>query len=374
MLKEIREDLNKLFIGREAEIDSLILAWLTNQNVLLLGKPGTGKSLLAKMFSTMVGCKHYTHQMNKETSVSEIFGPYSIKSYKEHDRYIRIRKGTLLEAETADLDEIFKCNSATLNALLNALNERVYKEEGVDHPIPLRMVIGASNELPEGPELNALYDRFLFRHDVRSLDFEERELLACRASSDTMDLHVMDEEKSKVILGTAQMIISQTPLSTDIRKKYWEISEKLKFTHGITVSERRDRQIFQAMKANAYLNDRCGVTADDFSILEHVMWTKPDQRSKIADVVIAVASPGIVEIRKLQDAMIELRNRVDVAKGTYGVRDDILMAINKDKNDILKRCEDIVKENPVQRVKAIYEDIIVVAGKIRAKVAAEMNL
>jgi len=374
MLKEIREDLNKLFIGREAEIDSLILAWLTNQNVLLLGKPGTGKSFLAKTFSEMIGCsKHYTHQMNKETSVSEIFGPYSIKSYKEHDRYIRIRKGTLLEAETADLDEIFKCNSATLNALLSALNERVYKEEGMDHPLPLRMVIGASNELPEGPELNALYDRFLFRHDVRNLDFEEREILAARART-PISLYTASVEEARTILGTAQMTISQMVIAPEIREKYWEVSKKLMFTHGITVSERRDLQIFEALKANAYLNDRTTVTVDDFSILEHVMWTKPDQRSKIADVVIAVASPGIVEIRKLQDAMIELRNRVDVAKGTYGVRDDILLAINKDKNDILARCEEIVKDSPVQRVKATYEDIIVVAGKIRAKVAAEMNL
>ena len=374
MLSEIKRDLNNMFIGREAEIDSLILAWLTNQNVLLIGKPGTGKSFLTKTFSEMIGCsKHYTHLMTKETSVSEIFGPFSIKSYKEDDRYIRIRKGTLLEAETADLDEIFKCNSATLNALLNALNERVYKEEGVEMPIPLRMVIGASNELPEGPELNALYDRFLFRHDVRNLDFEEREVLAARVRI-PVSLYAATPEEARMILGTAQMAISQMVIPPEIRAKYWEICSRLKFTHGITVSERRDLQIFEAMKANAHMNGRPEVTTEDFSILEHMMWTKPDQRSKISDIVISVASPGIVEIRKLQDAMLDLRNRVDVAKGSYGVRDDVLLAINKDKNDILKRCEEIMKDSKSKAVGSIYENIVSLAGKIRGKLAVEMGL
>ena len=35
--------------------------------------------------------------------------------------------------------------------------------------IPLLAVVGASNELPDSEELEALYDRFLFRKEVRPI-------------------------------------------------------------------------------------------------------------------------------------------------------------------------------------------------------------
>ena len=62
------------------------------------------------------------------------------------------------------LDEIFKCNDGVLNALLTALNERKYTNEGRTYPIPTISFFAASNEIPNfnDPEekiLAALYDR-----------------------------------------------------------------------------------------------------------------------------------------------------------------------------------------------------------------------
>src|SRR6185312_10405897 len=57
------------------------------------------------------------------------------------------------------LDEVFKGSDSVLNTLLSAMNERLYKGK----PIPLRMLVGASNELPEEEILAAVYDRFLLR-------------------------------------------------------------------------------------------------------------------------------------------------------------------------------------------------------------------
>jgi MoxR-like ATPase len=62
--------------------------------------------------------------------------------------------------------EFFSCgqeaHSAILNTLLGILNEGVYAGK----QCPIRCVIGASNELPESEELDALYDRFLIRKEV----------------------------------------------------------------------------------------------------------------------------------------------------------------------------------------------------------------
>jgi len=62
--------------------------------------------------------------------------------------------------------EIFKANSAILNALLTLLNERLFDNGSARVRVPLISMVGASNELPESEELDALYDRFLLRREV----------------------------------------------------------------------------------------------------------------------------------------------------------------------------------------------------------------
>lgn len=50
-----------------------------------------------------------------------------------------------------------------MNALLTLLNERAFDNGCSRCSVPLLCLIGASNELPESEELDALYDRFMIR-------------------------------------------------------------------------------------------------------------------------------------------------------------------------------------------------------------------
>ncbi len=87
----------------------------------------------------------------------------------EEDRYVRQTRGYLPEAEVAFIDEIFKANSAILNTLLTIINERQFDNGSSREHVPLLTVVGASNELPESEELDALYDRFLVRRQVNQV-------------------------------------------------------------------------------------------------------------------------------------------------------------------------------------------------------------
>ena len=53
--------------------------------------------------------------------------------------------------------EVFKANSAILNSLLTILNERLFDNGTERMEVPLLVLVGASNELPESEELDALY-------------------------------------------------------------------------------------------------------------------------------------------------------------------------------------------------------------------------
>ena len=88
----------------------------------------------------------------------------------QEDRYVRRTTNRLPEADVAFLDELFKGSAALLNTLLRITNDHVFEQDGVVTPIPARLIVGASNELPaDGDGLGAFYDRFLLRYDVKRL-------------------------------------------------------------------------------------------------------------------------------------------------------------------------------------------------------------
>jgi MoxR-like ATPase len=59
----------------------------------------------------------------------------------ENDEYVRKIEGYLPTAEVAFIDEIFKANSAILNALLTLLNERLFDNGFKRLPVPLLCLV-----------------------------------------------------------------------------------------------------------------------------------------------------------------------------------------------------------------------------------------
>jgi len=148
----IEGELNKFFVEREEVIHGLTLAILSEVNILLLGPPGTAKSMSVKCWKDHLKMdkdklQYFEWLLTKFSTPEEIFGPFSIKALSEEDRYSRITTNKLPESPIAFLDEIFKCNSGLLNSLLPVLNERIFYNDGVAHKIPLLTVVAASNEI-----------------------------------------------------------------------------------------------------------------------------------------------------------------------------------------------------------------------------------
>jgi MoxR-like ATPase len=108
------------------------------------------------------GLRTFTLLLTRFTTPEELFGPMSVAGLKK-DEYRRLTAGKLPESELAFLDEIFKANSAVLNALLTLLNERLFDNGSHRITCPLITCFGASNEMPQGEDLGALWDRFALR-------------------------------------------------------------------------------------------------------------------------------------------------------------------------------------------------------------------
>ena len=165
-LPGILEALEAGLVERRPTVRLALLAALAGEHTLLIGPPGTAKSQLARRLHLAFSeARYFERLLTRYTVPEELFGPLSISAL-EDDRYERQTAGFLPQASIAFIDEVFKANSAILNALLTLLNEREFDNGPRREPCPLISVIGATNEVPEDEVGEAFFDRFLVRLPV----------------------------------------------------------------------------------------------------------------------------------------------------------------------------------------------------------------
>ena len=149
-LEDLRSVLQTTFIERDDAIEALIRAAVARGHVVMLGPPGEGKSMLARYFAGCLGLSYWETLLTKFSTPDDLFGMLKMSSFQQ-DRYERHTTGFFQAAQVAFVDECFKGNAGVLNAMLTALNERTWTNDGKVCKLPIEVCIGASNRYHRGP-------------------------------------------------------------------------------------------------------------------------------------------------------------------------------------------------------------------------------
>ncbi|MBL8314472.1 MAG: AAA family ATPase, partial [Rubrivivax sp.] len=260
-------------LERDTAARIVLLAALAREHALLIGPPGTAKSELARRLHRVVADAGYFERLlTRFSTPEELFGPLSLKAL-EDDRYERLTAGYLPTAGIAFLDEVFKANSAILNALLTLLNEREFDNGAGRSRTPLVSVVGATNEVPADESLLAFYDRFLLRVPVAAVS--DASFAALLALSDARP------EASEAPIARAELLSLQqrrdgVALPEAVLQQLQAL-RALVAARGIAVSDRRWRQLVGLLRTEALSEGRAAVDAWDLWLAPYALAADPSQ-------------------------------------------------------------------------------------------------
>ena len=276
-------------LERDTPVRLALLAALAGEHVLLIGPPGTAKSELARrLHRAFAGAPYFERLLTRFSTPEELFGPLSLKALEE-DRYERLTSGFLPTAGVAFLDEVFKANSAILNALLTLLNERVFDNGSGRIAVPLISVVGATNELPSDETLSAFFDRFLLRVPVAPVsDDAFVQLLQLDTTPGEPPGPLDAAARAAVTAAAAETRLGDDAVAGCQALRRWLAAQ------GRTLSDRRWRQWIGLMRVAAATEGRATVDALDLWLAPHVAAASPEQVPALAawvDAEIAHAEP-----------------------------------------------------------------------------------
>ena len=282
----LKEETQKIIVGKDRQIELILMAVFSGGHVLLNDLPGSGKTTLVRTLSLALGCQFRRLQFTPDLLPSDIVG---MTVYNQKSGDFELRRGPV-HTNILLADEINRAIPRTQAALLEAMEEGQTTIDGATFPLPNPFFVLATQNPVEHESTFMLpaaqMDRFFLRLSMGYPTAEEEsEILAhlgdrtpyenVSSVTNPVILHAMRDEAAKVAVSDAVnryivALVQATRTCPQIK-------------YG--ASPRASRTLYPGGKTWAAMHGRSFVTPDDIQdiflpVMNHRITLTSDARLK----------------------------------------------------------------------------------------------
>lgn len=354
-------ELDKLFQNRETEIEQLKAALLLREHMLITGKPGTGKSQLARTLFHHItngeGAKArvFEIQFSKFMSEDYVFGPINIKKMREEGIIEHHTEGTIVDADFAFIDEAFDGSDVLLRSLLEIMNERTFTRNKQQIKCNLHTAVLTSNWQRDEESTEAFLDRILFRANVAPLSLSGDRVRMYKNYLANTSNGIIPMERRLPISAIKKLAqeIHNVDVDNETLKYYDSVLREFIKQTGIYISDRTANKMLNLLRMKALLESRASVTPEDIQVIGcalHGREPKSSSDIKSDEIFKAVYEKQVVEGRVEAIESKQLKPFMEPVKRLRGTVFDA----DKEKN-ILRLVEAENKE--IEGLEKVYESL-----------------
>lgn len=264
IISDILQEIEKVIVGKNENVEKILMAVLAGGHVLMEDVPGVGKTTTAMTFAKVLGLDTRRVQFTSDTVPSDIIG-YSVYD-KESGTFV-FKPGAVM-TNLLLADEINRTSSKTQSALLEAMEELHVTVDGQTYALPKPFVVLATQN-PVGSAGTQLLpssqlDRFMIKLSMGYPDFESQvNILKERHSENPLNKirAIIDIEKlQELIQETASVEVA------DVIYEYVTRLTQATREHPLVqlgISPRGALAVCRMAKAYAYLQGRDFVIPED---------------------------------------------------------------------------------------------------------------
>lgn len=309
--KEVVNQVNQVILGKEREVEEVMLAFLAGGHILLEDIPGVGKTTLALAFSKAMRLEHRRVQFTPDVMPSDLTG-FSI--YRREEEKFVYQPGSVF-CNLLLADEINRTSPKTQSALLEVMEERKVSVEGITREVPSPFLVIATQN-PTGsvgtqllPE--AQVDRFMVTMTIGYPDFDHELAMAMSVGEGSR------VEAVRPVIGCDELIrmqseIHQVYITEEVYRYILELVTATRNHPYLDrgASPRATIALVKMAKSAAWYNGRSFVTPNDvlgqfpYTVLHRVnenMSAKMENISKaqiLGDIAASVKKPHMGEKSK----------------------------------------------------------------------------